>query len=280
MLSSLRVRYFPYPYECVVVDDASTDGCCDGLEFDNLLIMRNQSRLGVAPSRLSAAHHSTGDVLAFFDGHQRISKGCVERCAELALQRDCIVSPVVQGFKSTNRKIYGASFRMCPENGFFSADWIMKRPWRRTRQINALRAPGYVIPKSIFDRVCWIDGMRGWGGSEAVVSVKAFFTGVEIVSLRGPIAWHRFKTTFHYDVSWEDIWRNHALIARVCFDERTWYEYWLPEVFEVHLTEEARRDLESDGIIAQHREFLRHKVRPDRDFWGVLLRQEPPPEIL
>ncbi len=156
----------------------------------------------------------------------------------------------------------------------------MKRPWRRTRQINALRAPGYVIPKSVFDRVCWIGGMRGWGGSEAVVSVKAFFTGVDIISLRGPIAWHRFKKTFHYDVSWEDIWRNHALIARVCFDERTWYEYWLPEVFEVHLTEEAQRDLESDDTIAQQRDFMRHKVRPDCDFWEVLLRKNPPPEIL
>ena len=112
------------------------------------------------------------------------------------------------------------------------------------------------------------------------MSLKAFFTGIEIVSLRGPVAWHRFKKTFHYHVSADDIWRNHALIARVCFSEKTWYEYWLPELFEWHLTDEALRDLESADVVAQQRDFQNDKVRPDRDFWEVLLRREPPQAVL
>ncbi len=262
--------------EYFVVDDASTDGCCDAIGADRVYVIRHPSRLGVAPSRLEASRRAAGDCIAFYDAHQRVTPGCIDRCAELALRRNCIVSPAVQGFDATDPVLYGASFRMCPHKGFFSARWVLRRPFRRAPPFSALRGPSYVIPRSIFDRVCWIQGMGGWGGSEAAVSVKAFFSGVTILGLRGPVAWHRFKPSFHYDVTWDEIWRNQALIARVCFEDRTWYEYWLPQVFQEHLTEQAQRDLESDEIIAQHEEFRRHKVRADADFWRVLLRQEPP----
>ena len=198
---------------------------------------------------------------------------------ELALRRNCIVTPALQGFDSAERLLYGASFRLCPKNGFFSATWILRRPLRRAQPFTARCAPSYVIPRSIFDRVCWIEGMGGWGGSEAAVSVKAFFSGVTILGLRGPVAWHRFKPSFHYDVTWDEVWRNQRLIARVCFEDRTWYEHWLPQVFQEHLTEQAERDLESDEIVAQHEEFRRQKVRSDADFWRVLLRQEPPAAV-
>ena len=81
------------PNEFVVVDDASTDGCCDAIDADRLCLIRHRSRLGVAPSRLEASRRATGDCIAFYDAHQRVSPGCIDRCAELALHRDCIVSP-------------------------------------------------------------------------------------------------------------------------------------------------------------------------------------------
>lgn len=265
--------------EIVVVDDASTDGCCDAIEADGVCVLRHSSRLGVAPSRLEAARRVTGDCIAFYDGHQRVSPGCIDRCTELALRRNAIVSPAVQGFDWEDPMLYGASFRMCPEKGYFSARWISRRSFRRARPFSALRAPSYVIPRGVFDRVCWIEGMGGWGGSEAAVSVKAFFTGVTILGLRGAVAWHRFQRSFHYEVTWDEIWRNHAMIARVCFEDRTWYEYWLPRVFEEHLTEQTLGELESDRIVAQHEAFRRQKVRSDADFWRVLLR-EPPPAVV
>jgi len=69
------------------------------------------------------------------------------------------------------------------------------------------------------------------------------------------------------------------LIARVCFDDRTWQEHWLPKVFESHLTEEAKRDLDSEPILAQHQGFLKRKVRSDTEFWTDLLKQAVPPEL-
>jgi len=121
--------------------------------------------------------------------------------------------------------------------------------------------------------------LRGWGASEASIVVKAFFATIDIVHLMGPLARHRFQKEFSYATTWDGIWRNQAIIARICFDDSTWFQYWLPRVFEPHLNEEARATLESAEVQAEHAEFLTKKVRTDRQFWTDLLRLPPPEEI-
>ncbi len=106
--------------------------------------------------------------------------------------------------------------------------------------------------------------------------MKAFFAGVEMLHLCGPVAKHQFKKSFNYRVRAAGIWRNHALIARVCFDDSTWHDYWLPEVFRGHLSREVRRELESDLIQAEHDAFMRIKIREDREFWTNLIFRELP----
>lgn len=135
------------------------------------------------------------------------------------------------------------------------------------------------MSRATYDRVYWIQGLRNWGGSEAAISVKAFFLDIPILHLCGTPTRHMFKQKLQYDATWEDVWRNHALIARVCFDDRTWYKYWLPKLFEPHLTDEGKRDMESESIVAQHEEFQRVKVRTDAEFWTVLLKQPVPAEL-
>jgi hypothetical protein len=75
---------------------------------------------------------------------------------------------------------------------------------------------------------------------------------------------------------WATQWRNHALIARVCFDDRTWTRYWLPEVFRANLTADVLDELDSPGVRAEHERFMELKVRPDREFWRGLLRIKEP----
>jgi hypothetical protein len=143
-------------------------------------------------------------------------------------------------------------------------------------RVTSLKAPAYAIPRSIYERVHWIEALRGWGGSEAAVSLKAFFTGIDILHLHGPLAKHRFRRSFPYETTWEEVWRNQALIARVCFEERTWYDYWLPQVFAGHLSKEALAELESVDVTAEQRAFCAIKSRSDREFWTELLRQTEP----
>jgi glycosyltransferase involved in cell wall biosynthesis len=266
------------PYEIILVDDGSTDGSCTAMEGPDLRIARHSLRRGVAPSRNAGARLARGTTIAFLDAHQRLTSGCLERCAELALARQAIVWPDVCGIDNKMRLCHGAAFHFAPHLGF-TARWKTRRPIGAASRISALKTPGYIMPRRLFDRVRLPDALTGWGASEAAVSLKAFFLGIPILHLCGPLARHLFKTTFQYRVRSQDVLRNHAILARICFDDRSWSEYWLPEIFAQDLPELYLNDLELPAIRAEQQEFQRLKVRSDRDFWRWLLKQ-PEPECL
>lgn len=269
-------RYTDALHEIIVVDDGSTDESCLALNAVGVKLIRHERRTGVASSRDEATQVATGNVLVYLDGHQRVSRSCLDRLAQVALDHRAVVSVDVCGFGFLPRRAYGATFRLCPANGFFSAKWSHSRPALEVSRTNSLKAPAYAIAASVYKDIHWISALRGWGGSEAAISLKAFFTGVDILHLRGPLARHRFRRRFPYTTTWDEVWRNQALIARVCFDDCTWYDYWLPEVFDKHLSEQARADLECEEVAAEHERFLERKVRSDRDFWNELLCQSEP----
>jgi glycosyltransferase involved in cell wall biosynthesis len=265
--------------EIIVVDDGSQDSSCDGIASEKIRVIRHESRIGVAYSRDEASRAAHGDVFCYLDGHQRVNPECLDRCARTALESNAITCPDVRNYGLFGWRLYGANFKLCPKHGFFTCDWRQWRIRRRISPVTGLRAPPYCIPKTHYSRVAWSESLKGWGASEASVGVRSFFSGVPILHVGGPLSLHRFRRRFSYETTWDGIWRNHAIIARVCFDERTWKRYWLPRVFEAHLTEAARNDLKSDAVQAEHETFQALKVRSDRQFWTDLLQQRPPEEL-
>jgi hypothetical protein len=197
----------------------------------------------------------------------------------LAIARHAITCPDIRDFGLFNWRIHGANFQLCPEHGFFSARWRQGIQLPGVSSVTALRAPPYLIPRSLYHGVAWSRSLQGWGASEASIVVKSYFMGISILHIGGPLALHLFRGRFPYETTWDGIWRNHALIARICFDDDTWFRHWLPRVFAPHLTAEAQSTLESPEVQAEHQEFLRTKVRTDRQFWTDLLRQDPPEGI-
>ena len=264
-------------YEIILVDDGSTDGCCDPYVFDSgVQLVRHDARVGIALSRHEASLMACGDVIAYMDGHQRVEGDSLEQSAESAMAEGAIVCPDICGLQNDSELMHGAYFVLCGTNGFYSAEWKRRTPRGGIGQISSLKAPAYFIPKTIYPLVQWSRELRGWGGSEAAVSLKAFFTGVKILHVCGPLIRHRFKEKFHYEVGWPEVWRNQAIIARVCFEEPTWYDYWLPQVFQPHLSDTMQKSLESDAIKAEQRAFSKIKVREDKDFWTRLVFRNVP----
>ena len=265
--------------EVIVVDDGSSDGSCDNLGLDFARVIRHTSRIGIGLSRDEGSRAARGNVFCYLDSHQRIGSGALDRCAELALSRKAITCPDIRDYGLFRWRLHGADFRLCPERGYFTSTWRKWFQLRGVTQVSGLRAPPYLIPRSVYEDVAWSPGLRGWGASEASVVVKAFFTGHRILHLSGPIVRHRFQAGSKFEVSWDDLYRNQAIIARVCFEDATWFKHWLPRVFSGHLTENAKAVLESKELLAEHTEFVARKVCADRQFWSDLLRISPPDGI-
>jgi hypothetical protein len=215
-------------------------------------------------------------VLCYLDAHQRVSRGCLDRCAALAIERNAITCPDIRNYGPWGWRLHGAEFRLCPRQGYFSATWRECFAFRRVTQVSGLRAPPYLLPRERYPVLAWSPALRGWGASEASLVVKSFFTGADILHLSGPLARHRFQTIFPYSATWDDVWRNQAIIARICFDDRTWFDYWLPQLFDKHLSDEILTILESAEVQAEHQAFLANKQRSDRQFWTDLVGAAPP----
>ena len=265
--------------DVIVVDDGSEDGSCREVCDDRVRVVHNEHRTGIAAARRQAAQVAGGDVLAFLDGHQRVATGALNRCAAVAAETGAIVVPDIRGFDANSGVMHGAQFCLCNQNSYFGARWERRVPKQRITRVSSLKAPAYLMSRTTYDRVAWIKGLRNWGGSEAAVSLKAFFLDVPILHVCGTPTRHKFKKKHHYEATWKDVWWNHALIARVCFDDRAWFGYWLPQVFEPHLTEKAVLDLESDAVTLQRLAFAEQKVRSDTEFWTHLLKQPLPPAL-
>lgn len=265
--------------EIILVDDASTDGSCDYAGNLDVRVLRHHRRIGIAYSRDEASRCATGDVFCYLDAHQRVSNESIDRCGALALAKNAIVVPTIKGTSWTSARLYGATFCLCPEKGYFSAKWVTSKRRARSRPLTSLKAPAYFVPRSVYDTVGWGRQLRGWGGSEALVSLKAFFRNVPIVSCHSALVRHRFRRRAAYEITWGEVWRNQALIARICFEESTWRRHWLPNLFSEHLSDDVLHELESKPVLEEHAQFQAVRRRSDREFWTELLRSEVPTEV-
>lgn len=261
--------------EVIVVDDGSTDDSCHGIDSNLVRVIRHGERIGVAYCRDEASRQASGDVLCYLDAHHRFSPECLDRCATVAAREQAICCPDVQSYRRIGWRMYGASFRLCPTNRYFSAEWRTWR-WRRgIERVTALKAPPYLLPRRLYPRLAWSPTLRGWGASESSIVVKAFFTNTPILNVGGPVAKHWFRKEFHYETGWNGVWRNHAIIARTCFGDEAWRHYWRPNIFESHLSDNVCIELESDNIAGEQMQFCQAKVKEDRSFWTELLRTTP-----
>jgi len=285
----------------VCVDDGSTDDCAAGLEAEGITVVRHKERIGIGFSRREGveALPSDCDAVMFLDAHMRLSPGCLEHCAELALSHNAVVWPDTRGLRDRKRYTkpktpaqvaeiwtgHGARPRTYDDKktrqGMFGYDWIANRPVDALSRSHALISPGYSMPIKLWNMVRPSALSRGFGANDASVWVKSFFLDIPILHTCSSMVRHMFRADPQdarpYTATSAEVHRNMGLLARVCFDAKSWEGWWWPEVFSAReFTKDSLVALDSVQLMEEHLLFQAQKKRSDREFF-VGLCHEPCP---
>lgn len=197
--------------EIVVVDDASTDGCCTDLELSDpaidLVVERSEDRLGVPRARNRGARVAAGDVLFHTDAHvrfpdnwDRIALDALEYSAESGSLPDRIVTGTVAD-RDSDVTGYGCDL-VVP---FMGTHWNHDDV---TAGDHVQIAPCVctVLPADLFERIGGYDeGMLYYGGAEPEFSVRAWLSGAEISVYPALRVEHRFKDSEERDALVSDL---------------------------------------------------------------------------
>lgn len=294
------------PVSIVVVDDGSDDHCADGLDREGVTVIRHKKRIGIGFSRTEGVKSipSDTDAVMFLDAHQRVSACCIEHCCRLAVENQCVTWPDTRGLRDRPRWTqvprgrvqetwtgHAARPRTIPGrkeqkegNGrrYFQASWIIDAPMDKISRTSALISPGYAMPLSVWKQLEISTLTRGFGANEPMLWVKCFFLDIPILHTCHAMVRHLFRaTTGHYRIGLGEVYRNMAILARTCFDDATWRNWWWPSVFDCEfLDRDARAVLESAQMREEHLAFQSAKKRTDSQFWRGLCLENPPIEGL
>jgi glycosyltransferase involved in cell wall biosynthesis len=196
LASIARTRSAPIELEVVIVDDASTDGCCERLatEFPKLglanvtvRVVRLPQRVGVPAGRNEAARAASGDIVFITDAHVQFTPGW-DRLVLDNIREDRILAATITDPTSAFHG-YGCDL-IVP---FMGTRWRRERP-RGPAAVQIASSAGTVLTRDLFDRIGGYDeGMLLYAAAEPEFSLRAWLSGAEIVCLPDLEVCHRFK---------------------------------------------------------------------------------------
>jgi glycosyltransferase involved in cell wall biosynthesis len=205
------------PYEAIVVDDASTDGCASFLDDEphpRVRLICNESALGVAGARNRGADEARAPVVLFMDAHCYPEPGAIATMlrALYGLGRGLVVPAVAVHGAPAN-----VGFGMTLAGPDFSPVWLPQ-----------LRGDPYPVPiacgcaqmffRAWFDQIGRYDRMRTYGVEDLEISLRSWLLGGPVLVVpRASIA-HYFRTATTCSVTWPDVIHNALRMARLHFD--------------------------------------------------------------
>jgi glycosyltransferase involved in cell wall biosynthesis len=187
-------RSHSFPLQIVIVDDQSSDGCCEELPRisstgDNVQVdvIRLSRWSGIPYARNLGAAAAAGEILFCTDGNVRFPSGW-----DVPIRRNIRPNRVLMatiGSQNSSFRGYGCALRI-PSMGV---------SWLRTPRVYGGFVPvassaGTIVPAAVFRQAGGFDtAMPVYGAAEPEFSVRLWLSGAEIVSLPDLVLPHRFR---------------------------------------------------------------------------------------
>jgi GT2 family glycosyltransferase len=265
-LRSLRA-WLPPASEVIVIDDQSTDGCCDPLLSDpawsGVRVIRTPERLGVSRSRNFGAAQSRGDILVFSDAHCEAPPGWASAVVR-ALQ-DPVVGAVSPAISVLDKEDAAQGFGMRFTDPGLGVEWLGQTGYD-PYPVPLLCGCFIALRRDVFVRVGGFDpGMLVWGSEDMEFSLHLWSRGYECRVLPGLAIAHRFSSAFLYPVHWEPLY-NKLRMGLVHLGPRRCLELISQVQDDVHLPAVWDR-LTSSDVWARKQNIQQVRVHDDTWFF-------------
>jgi glycosyltransferase involved in cell wall biosynthesis len=185
-----------FDLEVIVVDDASSDGCCARLMLEAsrldapgllLRVLSLKERTGVYLTRNYGAAYASADILFMTDAHVRFCHHWDRTIFEQSSPNRILAATIAD--ETSSLKGYGCEL-LIPS---METSWNM-RPPSQPEPVQIAACTGTVISRALFEQIGGYDqGMLLYGAGEPEFSVRAWLTGAEIVCTPTLEVQHRFK---------------------------------------------------------------------------------------
>ena len=197
-----------HPHDVVVVDDGSSDGCCDFLrnrpgDYPGVRLV-TQSRRGAAVARNVGANHATADHLVFLDAHCFPPAGWLSELYEtLASSGAGIATTGISVAGSPATVGYGLTLTAAD----LSVGWL-PREAGDVYEVPAAGAGCMMLRAETFEAVGAFDEMRWFGLEDVELSIRCWLFGHRVVINPNVAVAHVFKSKIAFKLPWADYLHN------------------------------------------------------------------------
>jgi GT2 family glycosyltransferase len=205
-------------YEIIVVNDASTDSCCDSLRaapppFENLQLVDLPQRGGVAHARNLGAGQARAPVLVAMDAHCIPHPGWLEKLLEeLHKPGAGIVAPRISSLECPAVTTFGLTIR----DRELGVDWLHQRA-SKPYPVPLAGCACMVMTREFFEAVGRFDAMRSYGMEDVELCIRCWLLGHSVIMVPDAEVAHCFKRE-PFPVGWQDYLYNRIRTAVLHFD--------------------------------------------------------------
>lgn len=210
-----------YPnYEVIIVDDGSTDGCCDEFRSNSCggkVRVMTSGGLGVARARNLGADNAAGDYLIFLDAHCTV--------------QDDWIDLFLGSFNEPDVAIVGPCFTKLHQNeprgcGTTWIDYALTISWFDPVDIDSpyevplLPGGCHAFTRENFYRIGkYEEGFATWGYEDVEISMRAWLLGYRILADPRIVVPHYFKEHRDFEVPGIDVVYNFLRLIYMHFSE-------------------------------------------------------------
>jgi GT2 family glycosyltransferase len=223
------------PVEVIVVDDESTDSCCDISNLNHPLlkdvIVVRQERSGSSQSRNRGAREAKSDVLFFLDAHCFPTLGWIQGLlAALKANPNCIVTPCISCAQDPSSKGFGVTLT----DRIHSYQWL-RRTGNSPYEVPIACGACLGMRKAFFDEIGGFDNSKIWGVEDTEISIRCWLFGYSVIVVPDVEVRHVFKAKANFFVGWDSYIYNalratilhftDSRLSRILEDLRSYHEF-------------------------------------------------------